>query len=78
MSLYKNFIKILILETIPLKSRVNGFLKRNRQEFIFQYRVFVALAQLTEGGLGRSKPTTNLGKSTEHTVWNISTIFKPY
>ena len=31
---------ILSLETIPLKSRVNGFLKRNIQEFIFQYRVF--------------------------------------
>ncbi len=37
----QNFIKILSLETIFLKSRVNGFLKRKIQEFIFfQYRVF--------------------------------------
>jgi hypothetical protein len=36
----QNFIKIISLETIPLKSRVNGFLKRNIQEYIFQYRVF--------------------------------------
>jgi hypothetical protein len=37
----KSRVKILSLETIPLKSRVNGFLKRNIQEFIFfQYRVF--------------------------------------
>jgi hypothetical protein len=38
-----NFIeilKVLSLETIPLKSRVNGSLKRNIQEFIFQCRVF--------------------------------------
>ncbi len=31
----QKFIKILSLETIPLNSRVNGFLKRNIQEFIF-------------------------------------------
>jgi hypothetical protein len=31
----QNFNFILSLETIPLKSRVNGFLKRNIQELIF-------------------------------------------
>jgi hypothetical protein len=36
----QNFRKILSFETIPLKSRVNGFLKRMIQEFIFQYRAF--------------------------------------
>ncbi len=36
----QNFIKILSIEIIPLKSRVNGFLKINIQEFIFQYRAF--------------------------------------
>ncbi len=36
----QNFIKILSIEIIPLKSRVRGFLKINIQEFIFQYRVF--------------------------------------
>ncbi len=36
----QNFIKILSIVIIPLKSRVNKFLKINIQEFIFQYRVF--------------------------------------
>ena len=35
----QNFRKILSFETIPLKSRVNGFLKRNIQKLIFQCRV---------------------------------------
>ncbi len=36
----QNFIKILSIEIIPLKGRVNGLLKINIQEFIFEYRVF--------------------------------------
>ncbi len=36
----QNCIKMLSIEIIPLKSRVNGFWIINIQEFIFQYRVF--------------------------------------
>jgi hypothetical protein len=46
-SLHKTFKKILSLETIPLKGRVNGFLKRNIQEFIVQYTVEYSQNQLS-------------------------------
>ncbi len=41
---FSTLYKILSLETIPLKSRVNVFLKRYVQEYIFQYRVFTKLS----------------------------------
>ncbi len=38
----------------------------------------LSLLNLLENSLGRSKPATRLMEAQQHTVWNISTIFKPY
>ena len=36
------------------------------------------LVSLLENSLARSKPATRLTQAHQHTVWNISTISKPY
>jgi hypothetical protein len=38
----------------------------------------LSLLNLLENSLGRSKPATRLMQAHQHTVWNISTISKPY
>ncbi len=38
----------------------------------------LSLLNLLENNLGRSKLATRLMQAQQHTVWNISTIFKPY
>jgi hypothetical protein len=38
----------------------------------------LSLLNLLENSLGRSKPASRLMQAHQHTVWNISTIYKPY
>ncbi len=38
----------------------------------------LSLFNLLKNSLGRSKPATRLMQAHQHTVWNISTISKPY